>query len=245
MRRYFKLTINSPYRQHSMARTFLFRLVLVSLIAISAYLIFEFGRIKAGYNFIEAGIIEQTYVDSITMLNAEISELKQEIAVLTTNIEVDRESYKVVEANLASLQVKIQEQRDAIAFYREIVSPSDGNSNLRVQDLKLTHGKKEREINIRLVLAQSMKHDRKVSGNVNLRIFGNQDGIETSYTITQLLPEGAERAWIFSFRYFQDFDRHFILPVNFTPNHINVEVRSKNQSISDFEKDYVWIINQS
>ena len=38
--------------------------------------------------------------------------------------EIDREAYREVESSLTELQAKIQEQRDAIAFYRGIVSPA-------------------------------------------------------------------------------------------------------------------------
>ena len=212
----------------------------MALVVVSAYLVFEFGRIKAGYDTLEAANIEQAYIDHITKLDAEIVELKQEIAILETNIEVDSESYKAVEVNLATLQAKIQEQRDAIAFYRGIVSPSDGNSGLRVQDLKFTRGKAEREFNVRLVLVQAMKHDRKVSGDVNLSIVGEQNGTETTYAFGQLVPEDAESAWVFSFRYFQDFDRQVVLPDGFTPERINVEVRSKTRSISSIEESFDW-----
>ena len=239
------MAIKSPYQQHSTGRTFLVRVILVALVVVSAYLVFEFGRIKAGYDTLEAANIEQAYIDHITKLDAEIVELKQEIAILETNIEVDSESYKAVEVNLATLQAKIQEQRDAIAFYRGIVSPSDGNSGLRVQDLKFTRGKAEREFNVRLVLVQAMKHDRKVSGDVNLSIVGEQNGTETTYAFGQLVPEDAESAWVFSFRYFQDFDRQVVLPDGFTPERINVEVRSKTRSISSIEESYAWAISQS
>jgi hypothetical protein len=220
-------------------------MVIVGLIAVSAYLIFEYGRISAGYDIVEAGNIEQAYEDRIMQLGNNIIELKQEVAILETNREVDRESYKEVELNLVTLQAKIQEQRDAIAFYRGIVSPSDGNSGLRVQDLKFSRGKAEREFNVRLVLVQAMKHDRKVSGDVNLSIVGDQNGTETTYAFNQLLPEDADRSWTFSFRYFQDFDRALVLPDGFTPERITVEVRSKTRSISSIEESFAWATSQS
>jgi len=221
------------------------RVVVVALIIVSAYLVFEFGRIRAGYDLIEAGDISQAYEDHIAGLDNEIIELKQEIALLETNREVDRESYKEVEASLSTLQAKIQEQRDAIAFYRGIVSPSDGNSGLRVQDLKLSRGKAEREFNVRLVLVQAMKHDRKVSGDVNLTVAGEQDGVERSYAFRELMPAEADKAWVFSFRYFQDFDRQLVLPDGFTPERITVEVRSKTRSISSIEESFSWSTSQS
>ena len=49
---------------------------------ICGYLIFEFGRISAGYDLVDAGNQAQEYVDNIQALNKEIVDLKQEIAIL-------------------------------------------------------------------------------------------------------------------------------------------------------------------
>lgn len=217
---------------------------MLALIVVSGYLIFEFGRISAGYDIVEVASIKQAYEDHIDGLDNEITVLKQEVAILETNHDVDRESYKEVELELGTLQAKIQEQRDAIAFYRGIVSPADGNAGLRVQDLKVTRGNEEREFNVRLVLVQAMKHDLKVSGDVNLSIVGDQNGVETSYALAQLLSEGEEKTWAYSFRYFQNFDRQLSLPDGFAPERIDVEVRSRTRSISSIEESFAWAASQ-
>lgn len=232
--------MKSPLQQQTAGRTLAFRAIIVVLTLVSVYLVFEFGRIKAGYDIVETGNNVQAYEDHIMRLDNQILDLKQEVVILETNREVDRESYREVEDSLSELQVKIQEQRDAIAFYRGIVSPSDGKPGLRVQDLILTRGKQEREFNIRLVLVQAMKHDRKVSGDVNLTVLGNVDGVEKSFTLTEILATDAERAWPFSFRYFQDFQRLVVLPDGFTPERITVEVRSRTRSISSIEESFAW-----
>ena len=238
------MAVKSPLQQHGAGRTLVFRGVIVALIVVSGYLIYEFGRIKAGYDLVEAGNIRQAYEDHIMLLDDQIVDLKQEVALLETNREVDRESYKEVEESLSALQAKIQEQRDAIAFYRGIVSPSDGNSGLRVQDLTVTRGKEEREFNLRLVLVQAMKHDRKVAGDVSLSIAGSQGGVETTYDFGQLLPDDADKKWAFSFRYFQNFDRQLVLPDGFTPERITVEVRSRTRSIASIEESFAWTTSQ-
>lgn len=232
--------MKSPLQQQTAGRTLAFRAIIVVLTLVSVYLVFEFGRIKGGYDIVETGNNNQAYEDHIMRLDNQIVDLKQELVILETNREVDRESYREVEDSLSELQVKIQEQRDAIAFYRGIVSPSDGKPGLRVQDLILTRGKQEREFNIRLVLVQAMKHDRKVSGDVNLTVLGNVDGVEKSFTLTEILATDAERAWPFSFRYFQDFQRLVVLPDGFTPERITVEVRSRTRSISSIEESFAW-----
>lgn len=231
-------------QMHGARRTWMVRGLIIALIAIVAYLIFEFGRISAGYNIVDAAADRQGYEERIMALDDEIMALKQEVALLETHREIDREAYKEVEGSLTALQAKIQEQRDAIAFYRGIVSPADGKPGLRVQDFKLTRGKAEREFNLRLVLVQAKQHGRKVSGDVNLSVQGNQDGVETSYTFTQLIPAEADKAWAFSFRYFQDFDRQLVLPDGFTPERIHVEVLSKTRSIASIEESFPWATSQ-
>jgi cell division protein FtsB len=220
------------------------RFLIVVLAAVGGYLVYEFGRIQAGYDLVDAASERRGYEQRIDALEDEISALKEQVALLETHREIDREAYREVEASLTELQAKIQEQRDAIAFYRGIVSPSDGNKGLRVQDLKLTRGKNEREYNIRLVLVQALKHDRKVSGNVNLSIEGDLDGVEKTYRYAELLPEEGQAAWAFSFRYFQDFNRQVVLPDGFTPQRVKVEVESRTRSIASIEESFAWTTSQ-
>ncbi len=221
------------------------RALIAALILGACYLVFEFGRIEGGYDVIAAAEERRAFENHIEALEKDIVDLNERLTLLTTHREIDREAYTEVEASLAELQGKIQEQQDALAFYRGIVSPEDGLSGLRVQDLRLSRGNDEREYTIRLVLVQAMKHDRKVSGDVSLNIAGVQDGKETSYSYTELMPADAEPEWAFSFRYFQDFNRPLVLPDGFTPERIDVRVESKTRSIASIEESYSWLSRQS
>jgi cell division protein FtsB len=229
---------------HGTGRTLLVRGLFVVLAVVIGYLIFEYGRISAGYDVLDAAAQRSELDAHVDTLNDRIAELEQQVALLETHREIDREAYREVEASLLELQEKIQEQKDAIAFYRGIVSPADGKPGLRVQDFRLTRGAEEREFNLRLVLIQAMKHDRKVSGNVALTIEGSEDGEAKSYALADLLPDDADSSWPFSFRYFQDFDRQITLPDGFTPERVRVEVRSRTKSISSIEENFAWATSQ-
>lgn len=216
------------------------RAVLAGMIVAFGYLVFEFGRIQANYSIVDVRKERQAYEDRIVGLENDIIALKEEVALLETHRDIEREAYKDVETSLTALQAKIQEQSDAIAFYRGIVSPADGSAGLRVQDLRLTRGESERAYNVRLVLVQSLKHDRKVTGDVSLTIEGEEAGGAATYNYSQLLPAEASASWAFGFRYFQDFNRQIILPDGFTPEKITIEVRSKTRSIDSIEESYSW-----
>lgn len=217
------------------------RVIIAALVVGAGYLVFEFGRIQAGYNLVDAGEERAALEARIAELENEITALNEEVALVETHRDIEREAYAEVEASLTELQTRIQEQQDAIAFYRGIVSPADGNAGLRVQDFRLTRGAEEREYTIRLVLIQAMKHDRRVSGDVQLVVEGTENGEQKSYSYADLLPEDADSSWVFSFRYFQDFDRQVVLPDGFTPQRVSVHVESRTRSIDSIDEDFSWL----
>ncbi len=220
------------------------RAVLALLFVGALYLVYEFGRIHAGYNVVAAAKARGALQDRIAALEDDNQALKEQIALLETHRGIDREAYAEVEKSLVDLQAKIQEQQDAIAFYRGIVSPADGRSGLRVQDFRLTRGDDERRYHVRLVLVQAMKHDRKVSGDVSLRVAGTQDGEERSYELRELVAADDDSKWAFSFRYFQGFDRQIVLPDGFSPERVTVQVESRTKSIASIEESYAWLSSQ-
>jgi len=221
------------------------RAAIAVAVAVVGYLTFEFGRIQADYNVVDAAQQRQDYDNRIKESRKQIAALNQKIALLETHGEIDREAYKDVETSLSNLQEKIQQQRDAIAFYRGIISPADGQRGLRVQDLRLSKGIDERQYHIRLVLVQVMQHDRSVKGEVNFSLEGAQDGVATTYKLEQLVPADETSNWPFRFRYFQNFERQLILPEGFLPERINVEVRSRTKSIASVKQSFLWQTGQS
>lgn len=221
------------------------RTAVVVALAVGGYLVFELGRIQGGYSIVEANTRERELRQEIGDLEREILALREEIVLQQTHREIDREAYQQVEANLVRLQQTIQEQRDAIEFYRGIMSPDEGGRGLRVQGVKLSRGVGEREYVVRLVLVQVLQHDRAVKGDVDLVLEGAQDGVATSYSLEDLVPADEDSSWPFQFRYFQTFDRHLVLPTGFTPERLNVQVRSRTKSVDSVEQTFAWKTVQS
>lgn len=221
-------------------RNWALRAAVVAAVLVAAYLVFEFGRIQAQYNIVDVIAEREEHQEQIETLRAQVALLKEELALLQTHREIDRSAYEKVEASLGGLQRKIQEQREAIAFYRGIISPANGEHGLRVQDLQVTKGKGEREYHVSLVLVQVMQHDRSVRGDVGFTLEGAQDGAAAAYTLEQLVPADEDSDWPFSFRYFQTFERDLVLPDGFTPEKVNIEVRSRTRSVASIEQSFVW-----
>lgn len=214
-------------------------------VLLGTYLVFELGRMQAGYSIADAVSERRAGRALVADLEGQVVALTEQIALHETHREIDRHAYQEVEASLSELERKIQEQRDAIEFYRGIMSPSDGGRGLRVQDLRLSKGSDPQEYNVRLVLVQVMQHDRSVKGEVGFSLEGAQDGSAVTYSLEELVPGDQDSSWPFSFRYFQAFDRSLILPDGFTPERIHLEVRSRTKSVSSVEQSFAWRTGQS
>lgn len=226
-------------------QTWALRASVLFAVVLGAYLIFELGRVQAGYSITDAAAERRANLEEVQNLEAQILGLEEQLALQETHREIDALAYQEVEASLGTLESKIQEQRDAIEFYRGILSPSDGGRGLRVQDLRVTEGASPDEVSVRLVLVQVLQHDRAVKGDVGFSIEGAQDGGTITYSLEELVPADEDSSWPFSFRYFQTFDRDLILPSGFKPERIHVEVRSRTRSISSVEQSFAWQAGQS
>ncbi len=228
-----------PRAQSSLRVRVLAAIGLAGMIA-AGYLIYEAGRLHAGYNRLAVMRDRDALNERIYLLEEQQRALREEIIKLETMRKTDQEAYKAIDSSLRSLQDKIQEQREAIAFYRGIISPSDSSSGLRVQDFQVLRGAEESRYRLRLVLVQVKQHHRRVYGSVKLSVDGARDGEAVSIPFAQLVPEGDDSKWAYSFRYFQDFERELVLPVGFTPDRVNIELMPSGAGNTGIKQSFPW-----
>jgi hypothetical protein len=218
--------------------------VLAGVVALAAIvagvLLFEYGRRQGGYDTFEARAEHEELQTRIRELSSENEELRQKIALLETSRGVDREAYSQVEGTLADLQRQLQEQREELDFYRTIVTPADGVSGLRIQELSLSAGARSGSFRLHLVLVQAAQHDQVISGVVNLSVDGAQAGETVSYELGKLVSDSEPVPMGFSFRYFQNLERDLSLPDGFVPERVNVEVTPNGRQAKVIRQSFDW-----
>lgn len=232
----------------SWRRTWLIRGTLVVVALLAAYLVYDFGRHRGGFSSIEAASEQVSLNATIGDLEDQNTDLRRETELLRTGREVDQEAYNRVEQQLARLQTQIADQEKDLAFYRSIVSPADDASGLRIQAFEVA-GSAESEIyRVKLVLIQAKNHERRVSGEVSLRVDGAVEGEPVSYGLADLSPankdSGSSDKISFSFRYFQDFEKDIVLPDGFVPDRIYVEVRPSRRSARTISQTFDWEVGK-
>ena len=209
-------------------------------LGVGGYLLYEMGRIHAGFNRFAADEAVARLEARIVELEGEVRRLDEARIQLETTAKTEQETYREVSGTLRELQEKIQEQREAIAFYRGIISPEESESGLRIQDLQVVRGTEPDHYRLRMVLVQVKQHHRQVYGKVQLSVDGALNGEVVSLPYARLLPPSGSERWNYGFRYFQDFERELRMPDGFTPQRINVELEPTGRGNTGVRQSFDW-----
>jgi len=202
---------------------------------------YELGQIRAGHNRMQAeqrySVLEREFLS----LQEEAAALSEKVVMLETNEKIDTEAYRSVEEQLAGLQEEILTQQEDLAFYRGIVA--DQQTGLRIQDLELSRGADASSFTMRLVLAQAIRADRRISGYVEFNFEGTQDGKELTLGLADMIGEkDGEGRLAFSFRYFQNLQADLVLPDGFAPARVTVKLMPNGKSAKALEKSFDWAV---
>jgi hypothetical protein len=218
----------------------LFAAAALAVLAGTGYLVFELGRYQGGYSLLDQRREQEALQQIISQQAADADELRRQITVLQTSQEIDRETYALVESSLSELQLRIQSQEEELAFYQGIISPEDGYAGLRIQSINFTAAELEQHYILRLVLVQSISHDRRVTGVVRLHIEGSRAGEADELSPDEILIDPESGNIPYAFRYFQGLQGVVVLPADFVPDQVNVEIRPQGAGERPILHSFEW-----
>jgi hypothetical protein len=226
-----------------MSRSVLFYFVGAVLLGSTGYLVFELGRYQADYSLLDQRREREAFQQQVGDQVATAEELRRQVTVLQTSQEIDRETYAQVERDFSQLQQRIQAQEEELAFYQGIISPEDGHAGLRVQTLDLAATELDRHYLLRLVLVQTISRGSRgsrVSGTLKLTIEGSRDGEFEVLQLDEVVLKPGLGDIPFEFRYFQSLQRELVLPADFEPNQVNVEIWPRESEGQPILYGYTW-----
>lgn len=146
----------------------------------------------------------------------EVGELKDQVTYEKRSSEIDTQACDSVRESLTGLQAEASSLREQLAFYRGIVSPDLSRAGVRVYDLKLKKAAAADSYAYELVLIQSVRHDRRISGRIDLALEGTSGGKPQTLNWSNVI-QGSSKNLLFSFKYFEEFNGELRLPSGFKP----------------------------
>ena len=217
-------------------------LVIIAAAGLTGYLMYDLGLSKAGFRSSEAAREIGALKAENKALRKTNKELSERVAILETAAKIDQEAYRQVDARITELQARIVDQQEDIEFYRGIVGEDDG-SELRIQSFQILAGLRDREFELRLVLAQALSASREISGKVELELEGLQRNESVTLGLSDLGLGDQGGTLSYGFRYFEDLKASVTLPADFEPQRVRVVLRpqgGRGKSAKTVEEFYAW-----
>ncbi|MFI4921709.1 MAG: DUF6776 family protein [Gammaproteobacteria bacterium] len=202
-------------------------------VVLAVFLAFVYGEYRSGYDR-QAAVALQDVLDQAQEDN---TSLKEQIAVLERERDVDTSTSQQVQTSIQELQRKLTDVQEELAFYRGIVSPSAGEEGVRVQSLKFAGGGAPRLYHYRLVLIQARTRELRISGSVDMHIYGSQQGKPVILDARDIAP-GTKPPFGFAFQYFQSLEGDVFLPADFMPGRVEVSVHESGRD--PVQQNFDW-----
>ncbi|HEY1899270.1 MAG TPA: DUF6776 family protein [Steroidobacteraceae bacterium] len=225
--------------RHTPVRTLLLRIATLLIGLFALYVVFEFGRYRAGFDRARVSQERSAHQRSIKALNGQIQDLHAQLAQLQTLQAGAAREHQEVGQELAQLQAQIDRDRQELAVYRGVIAPaSSTGTSLQVQQLRITSAGVADHFVAHLTLMQGGKPDATVTGNVGVRVMGQLNGTASSVEGSSAAPQGAV-----SFRYYQALDYQIALPAGFHPTTIEVTLRDRRANGTPGTQNFPWRVD--
>lgn len=209
--------------------------VSIALIAavLLIWLAFIYGEARAGYDRSAAAKLQDNFVH----LSRGNAQLREQVEALQRERDVNHAARQQVQQSLEALQAKLLHVQEELAFYKGIVSPARGEEGIRAQSLEFTGGGAPRLYHYHLVLVQARTRELEVSGSVDMRIYGAEQGKPVILDAHAIAPRGAAPL-TFAFQYFEDLEGDVIFPDGFQPGRVKVTLMENGNA--PVQQNFEW-----
>lgn len=201
---------------------------------LSAGWIYNYGLSMAGFARESADQEQNRLQQALDQRELENRELRESLARAQRSVQMNETAFQELDRALKSSAQEIVKLREELNFYRNIISPADKRSGLRIQNLFIEPTGTS-QYRYKLVLIQALKHEQVIRGSANFEISGLQGGENKVVAY----PRDGDRPITVNFKYFQDIEGRIELPKNFKPQRIKVNVTPAG-STQSIEESFAW-----
>ena len=226
-------------KQHDPKRSLLIKLCILLVLGITCWGIFEYGRNRGGFDHLQARKDVEALVEQISILDARVDELMSENAHLASSSEIDATASKQVSEKLSQLNDEMLELKEELVFYRSLLSPTELQPGLQILGVQMIKDGSSNAYNYKIVLTQRHNGNQLATGDVNVQVSGLQSGKAMQLDLAEVTASSGNEM-SFRFKNFQSLEGRLVLPENFQPKDVLVNVNPTTRGIKQIERSYEW-----
>ena len=169
----------------------------------------------------------------------ELRTVRHDLARYRAEVEVADQAREQLRQEIRGLRDQSAELEEAVAFYKNVMSPGTVDQPLQVQKFEVVPADGERRFRYRLILIQAGGDNRGyLSGNVSLRLKGTRDGEAVTLETDDLLDENSDLR--FRFRYFQEHSGTLTVPEALQVSALEMTARATGGRRAEVTQSLPW-----
>jgi hypothetical protein len=198
---------------------------------------YEIGRQDAGFHSAAANDRQQRLQAQIRALEKERERLWLTAANYQRASQIDRDAARRVQQDIKSLQDERAELKREVAFLKELIANDDGP--IQVRDFRLRRGGAAREYFYAFTVSNARRDLGELNGQIKIAVRGEAEGV-ARYLRLGDLTGGKLSAHKMRFKHFQDVQGKLVLPEDFSPQTITVEIVPQEKTVKNTQRTFDW-----
>lgn len=173
--------------------------------------------------------------DEAKTLESENQNLREALARASRALQMNETTFTELDRALKESAREIAGLREELGFYRNLASPAAKSAAVQVQRFTLQRAPGGKTFRYKVVVVQSRKQDRPMTGEIRVSVTGTRRGREETIAV----PGAGGANTGLKLRYMQEVEGNLRLPDGFAPARIKVSVRPTNAQ-RPVEQYFTW-----
>ncbi|WP_226665089.1 DUF6776 family protein [Microbulbifer aggregans] len=178
-------------------------------------------------------------------LQDEIETLRVRAASAEQSVTISEQASESVRAELIAKDNKIAELNKEISFYRGIMAPNEGSDGVSIGRFSISEAGTPGRYQYKLLVQQSAARHQVVTGAVRFTIFGQLNGAEQRYALSDLSSQVESVSIPLRFKYFQNIEGELQLPEGFEPEGVELSLKSSKSKGFSIDQRYGWLVQKT
>jgi hypothetical protein len=233
-------------RTYAPARRWIMLAILLLLGSLALYVVFELGRYKAGYDAMQAAAERDALQLQITQQQQSMREMRVQLAAAEEARVSEVRERSEVARTIGELQAQVERQQQDVEFYRGLVAqPNQAKEAVLVgvQQFHIASLEGAQRYALHFSLNRQLRPGEPLNGALGITVDGTKDGVSASASLADLT--GGKNELSFSVRYTTSIDQEVILPGDFKPERVTIELRPDKKGVSPYRQTFVWRVDPS
>jgi hypothetical protein len=232
-------------RTYAPARRWVVVALLLLLASLALYVAFELGRYKAGFDAMQAASERDALQLQIGQLQQTARQTRVQLAAGEEARIAEVRERSEVARTIGELQAQVERQQQDVEFYHGMVAqPGQKDSVLiGVQQLRIVPLPGNQAFALRFSVNRLQRPGEPLNGVLGITVDGTRDGNPASTDLAALT--GGKNELPFNVRYTTTIDQEVILPPDFKPERVTIELRPDRKGVTPYRQTFVWTVDPS